>query len=113
MFRSGVRELRGCSSHDARFQINKSRKLVSEVAHSFLSLYGPDEFVSGFAEPYFTDFMVVVGGLDETSGDSTLILGSILKECKRAGRRGCSGRPVHKPLQDTAGAALCGRHVRV
>lgn len=81
MFRSGVRELRGWSSRDARFQINKSRKLVSEVAHSFLSLYGPDEFVSGFAEPYFTDFMVVVGGLDETSGDSTLILGSILKEC--------------------------------
>ncbi len=81
MYRGGVKELRGWGGRSARFQYNKSRQLISETVHSFIKLYGPDELVKGFAEPYFTDLIIVVSGLDEMSGDSTLLMGSILKEC--------------------------------
>ncbi|MEM1937022.1 MAG: DUF763 domain-containing protein [Candidatus Caldarchaeum sp.] len=81
MYRGGVKDLRGWGGKTARFNYNRSRQLLSEVVHSFLSLHGPDELVEGFAEPFFTDFIIVVSDLDETWGDSTLVMGAILKDC--------------------------------
>lgn len=73
--------MRGWGRRTALFHYNQSRQIINEVVHSFMALYGPDELVCGFAEPFFTDFMMVVAGLDEMSADSTLYLGSMLKEC--------------------------------
>lgn len=84
MYRGGVKDLRGWGGRTARFNYNKSRQILSELIHSFLALHGPDELVEGFAEPYFTDFVIVVSDLDETWGDSTVVMGSILKECLTA-----------------------------
>ncbi|MCS6785004.1 MAG: DUF763 domain-containing protein, partial [Candidatus Caldarchaeum sp.] len=81
MFRSGVKDLRGWGRKTADFQYNQSRRIINEVVHTFINFYGPDELVSGFAEPYFTDFIIVTAGLDEMSADSTIYMGSILKEC--------------------------------
>ncbi len=80
MFRSGVKDLRGWSGRTARFHYNRSREIINEVVHSFLDLYGPEELVQGFAEPFFTDFVITAAGLDDTSADSTLFMGSVLKE---------------------------------
>lgn len=94
MFRTGVKDLRGWSRKTARFQLEQSRQIINEVVHSFIGLYGADELVCGFAEPYFTDFVIVTAGLDEMSADSTVFLGSILKECvtPRAGAAVLGGR---------------------
>lgn len=94
MYRAGVRELRGWGGRSVRFYYNKSRQIISGMVNSFLNLHGPDELVAGFAEPFFTDFVIVVSGLDEMSGDSTLVMGSILKECLnvRSGVAALGGR---------------------
>ncbi|MEM0440121.1 MAG: DUF763 domain-containing protein [Candidatus Caldarchaeum sp.] len=80
MYRSGVKDLRGWGGKTERFQYNLSRQILNEVVHKFLNLYDADELVCGFAEPFFTDFMIVVAGLDEMSADSTITLGNILKD---------------------------------
>ncbi|MEM1945393.1 MAG: DUF763 domain-containing protein [Candidatus Caldarchaeum sp.] len=113
MFRAGVRELRGWSGRSARFHYNKSRQLISEFVNSFLNLHGPDELVAGFAEPFFTDFVIVISGLDEMSGDSTLVMGSILKECltARSGVAALGGRFTNRfkiPQELPAVASLFG-----
>lgn len=75
-----------------------SRQIINEVVHRFINLYDADELVSGFAEPFFTDFIIVVAGLDEMSADSTVIMGNILKECitPRDGAAVLGGRFVNR-----------------
>ena len=80
MYRAGIRELKLTNKRFGERYYVITKRVVGEILQSYLSLYGPDSLVESMAEPYFLDFLLVASGLDELEGDSTLIMGAILKE---------------------------------
>ncbi|MEM1945318.1 MAG: DUF763 domain-containing protein [Nitrososphaerota archaeon] len=80
MYRAGIRELRNNTGRYASINYARACNILREISRSYIGLYGPDEFVAGLAEPYFTDFLLIPTGLDELGGDSTLVLSAVLKE---------------------------------
>jgi len=80
MYRAGIRELRLSQGRHADWYYEVTRKCLRSIVHSHIVNFGADSFVEGLSEPYFFDFLVVASGLDELEGDSTTILGAILKE---------------------------------